>query len=105
MACCWLFHETGTTRVFRVGSCTTAKTGQQRLGRNEHHRLQSEEGTTIINKEKAAEVSAPMQKIAQLQYLHTYYYLLCTDMIYAEIDNDKAPGRISISACSNWWLS
>ena len=46
MGCCWFFLETGTTRVFRVVSCTTAKAEPQRLGPNGHHGLQPEEGTT-----------------------------------------------------------
>jgi hypothetical protein len=46
MGCCWFFLETGTTRVFRVVSCSTAKTEPQSLGPNEHHRPRPEEGTS-----------------------------------------------------------
>jgi hypothetical protein len=50
MACCWFLLATGTTKVFCVLSCTTAKTVPQRLGPNEHHQLEPKEGTTDMKK-------------------------------------------------------
>lgn len=109
MGCCWFFLETGTTRVFRVVSCSTAKTEPQSLGPNEHHRPRPEEGTSDMkqaaqtpckNSSAAMEVRYVLAKsicLAACQWLSA--------LIGAAISILQRPTLVLVLFTDRWWAA